>query len=513
MHSHGLPLHVTDLLFHRRYAMSLSPKKTTDCIGWNFDNSFTHLPQTFYTAINPIPVQAPRVAMLNHMLAESLGLDTNKLTETEAALLFSGNRLPYGAQSIAQAYAGHQFGHFTMLGDGRAVLLGEHIAPTGNRFDIQLKGSGQTKFSRRGDGRAALAPMLREYVISEAMHALNIPTTRSLAVVTTGESVARETLLPGAILTRVAASHIRVGTFEYAAGLDKIDQIQILADYAIHRHYPELISAENRYLAFLQNVIDRQAYLIAQWMLVGFVHGVMNTDNMTISGETIDYGPCAFMDTYDPDTVFSSIDHYGRYRYCNQPLIAQWNLARFAETLLPLLHTEPKEAVAWAENALHAFTDRFQNYWLSGMRKKLGLFNEEASDRQLIEDLLNWMHAHRADYTNSFRTLSLQATPDANFLHDPEFAAWYTRWQERLARQSEPRELSLRLMQAHNPAIIPRNHRVEEALQAASKQGDFRLLHRLLAALTNPYVNSPESDDYTIPPTSEERVYRTFCGT
>lgn len=511
---HELPLPTINFpISPRTHPMNLNYERTSHCINWNFDNSFTHLPQAFYTAINPIPVPAPRTVLLNHTLAESLGLNRHKLTETEAALFFSGNRLPQGAQSVAQAYAGHQFGHFTMLGDGRAVLLGEHITPAGDRFDIQLKGSGQTRFSRRGDGRAALAPMLREYIISEAMHALGIPTTRSLAVVTTGESVMRETVLPGAVLTRVASSHIRVGTFEYAARLDETDQIKILADYTIRRHYPELAAADNCYLAFLHSTIERQASLVAQWMLVGFIHGVMNTDNMAISGETIDYGPCAFMDTYDPDTVFSSIDHYGRYCYRNQPHAAQWNLARFAETLLLLLHAEQQEAIALAENAVHAFTGIFQNHWLGGMRKKLGLFNEEASDRQLIEDLLNWMYTHHSDYTNCFRSLSLEMLPDENSLLDPEFAVWHARWQERLARQPESKELSLRLMQANNPAIIPRNHRVEEALQAASEQNDYQLLHRLLAALSNPYTNTPESDYYASPPMPEERIYRTFCGT
>ncbi len=487
-------------------------KQVLDCIKWNFHNSYTRLPESFYTKLNPIPVQAPNVAILNHALAESLGLNTRELLETDAALLFSGNRLPDGAHPIAQAYAGHQFGHFTMLGDGRAILLGEHIAPVGSRFDIQLKGSGQTPFSRRGDGRAALGPMLREYVISEAMHALNIPTTRSLAVVTTGEPVAREDLLPGAILTRVAASHIRVGTFEYAAALKNIEAIKILADYAIQRHDPDLLDTGNRYLAFLDRVIERQASLVAKWMLVGFIHGVMNTDNMTISGETIDYGPCAFMDIFDPDTVFSSIDHHGRYCYRNQPHAAQWNLARFAETLLPLLHPAHEEAIALAEHSVHAFSGIFQHHWLSGMRKKLGLFTEEPGDIELIEILLAWMQEHRIDYTGGFRALASEAIPTDPF-HDAGFAAWHARWQARLARQSESKESSFRLMQAHNPAIIPRNHRVEEALAEAVENSDFSVMKKLLSALKSPFTDSQTHEGYKDPAPAGSEEYRTFCGT
>ena len=356
--------------------MKRDTKPANDNIGWRFDNSYARLPESLYAQLHPVPVRAPRVVIVNHALAESLGLDFHTLSEEEAALLFSGNALPDSMQPIAQAYAGHQFGHLSMLGDGRAILLGEHVTPAGERFDIQLKGSGQTPFSRRGDGRAALAPMLREYIISEAMHALHIPTTRSLAVVATGESVMRETMLPGAILTRVAASHIRVGTFEYVAGTGDKAGIKTLADYVIQRHYPDLGEVENPYLALLNSVIERQASLVAQWLLVGFIHGVMNTDNMTISGETIDYGPCAFMDAYDPDTVFSSIDQRGRYSYRNQPHMAQWNLARFAETLLPLIHPEQEKAVALAEQAIHAFPEIYQAHWLAGMRKKLGLFTK-----------------------------------------------------------------------------------------------------------------------------------------
>lgn len=488
-------------------------KHANGSVGWRFDNSYTRLPESFFTRHHPIPVRAPQVVILNHALAESLGLDIRTLSAEEAALLFAGNVLPEGAQPIAQAYAGHQFGHFTMLGDGRAILLGEHLTPTDNRFDIQLKGSGQTRFSRRGDGRAALAPMLREYLISEAMHALGIPTTRSLAVVTTGESVMRETLLPGAILTRVAASHIRVGTFEYVARTEGTEGIKALADYAIHRHYPDLGETENPYLALLHSVIERQASLVAKWLLVGFIHGVMNTDNMAISGETIDYGPCAFMDGYDLNTMFSSIDHHGRYRYSHQPQIAQWNLARFAETLLPLLDPAQERAIPLAEEAIHSFSAIFQNHWLAGMRRKLGLFTEEAEDTELMETLLAWMQKHRADYTNTFRALASETLPTDAMFGDTELVAWHTRWQTRLSRQPQPKESSFHMMRANNPAIHPRNHRVEEALAAASEQGDYSLLQRLLTAVTDPYTDAPEHHDYRTPPAPSERVYQTFCGT
>ena len=493
--------------------MKTDTKPANDSIGWRFDNSYARLPQSLYAQLHPVPVRAPRVVIVNHALAESLGLDFRTLPEAEAALLFSGNALPDSMQPIAQAYAGHQFGHLSMLGDGRAILLGEHVTPAGERFDIQLKGSGQTPFSRSGDGRAALAPMLREYIISEAMHALHIPTTRSLAVVATGESVMRETMLPGAILTRVAASHIRVGTFEYVAGTGDKAGIKTLADYVIQRHYPDLVEAENPYLALLNSVIERQASLVAQWLLVGFIHGVMNTDNMTISGETIDYGPCAFMDAYDPDTVFSSIDQRGRYSYSNQPHMAQWNLARFAETLLPLIHPEQEKAVALAEQAIHAFPEIYQAHWLAGMWKKLGLFTEEAEDSELIASLLTWMHTHQADYTNSFRALAAETFPEDAVLQDTDFVAWHARWRARLSRQSESIASALGLMRANNPAIIPRNHRVEEALAAASEQGDYSLMQRLLAAVTAPYADAPEYTEYRTPPAPSERVYQTFCGT
>jgi uncharacterized protein YdiU (UPF0061 family) len=482
-------------------------------VGWRFDNSYARLPETFYAQIRPIPVQAPRVVLLNYALAESLGLDLRTLSEDEAAQLFSGNALPDTAQPVAQAYAGHQFGNFTMLGDGRAILVGEHLTPDGGRVDIQLKGSGRTPFSRRGDGRAALAPMLREYIISEAMHALGIPSTRSLAVVTTGETVMRETPLPGAILTRVAASHIRVGTFEYVVRSEGVEGVKILADYTIQRHYPELIEADNPYPALLNSVIARQASLVARWMLAGFIHGVMNTDNMAVSGETIDYGPCAFMDEFDPHTVFSSIDYHGRYSYNNQSRIAQWNLARFAETLLPLLHAEQEKALALAEAEIQGFPDIFQRCWMTGMRKKLGLFTEETDDHLLIEALLMLMHKHQADYTNSFRALSAEHPPEGGLFKDDAFAVWLAQWRARLSRQPGSLHASFDLMRANNPAVLPRNHRVEEALAAASDHGDYAVLERLLAAVSKPYAELPEYAAYRTPPSACERVRQTFCGT
>ncbi|SET23233.1 Uncharacterized conserved protein YdiU, UPF0061 family [Nitrosomonas marina] len=488
-------------------------KFTVEEVGWRFDNSYARLPEPFYVRISPVPVRAPRVAILNHALAESLGLNFQILSEQDAAHLFSGNVLPQTAEPIAQAYAGHQFGSFTMLGDGRAILMGEHVTPAGDRLDVQFKGSGHTPFSRRGDGRAALGPMLREYIISEAMHSLGIPSTRSLAVVTTGETVLRELPLPGAVLTRIAASHIRVGTFEYAARLKDGVHVKTLADYAIRRHYPDLLETVNPYLALLHRVIDRQASLVAQWLLVGFIHGVMNTDNMAISGETIDYGPCAFMDEYDPYTVFSSIDDHGRYGYHNQSRAAQWNLARFAETLLPLLDSAQDKALTLAEEAVHAFPDIFQQYWLNGMRKKLGLMNEEASDVELIEALLTCMHQHHADYTNTFRSLAAERLPDDALFQDSAFIAWHAQWQARLARQPESRAVAFNVMQASNPALLPRNHRVEAALTAASDHGDYDEMQCLLAAVSDPYIDAPEYNEYRTPPTASERVRQTFCGT
>jgi serine/tyrosine/threonine adenylyltransferase len=480
--------------------------------GWNLDNSYAHLPEIFFTKMDPNPVDAPKLIILNDSLAISLGLNADTLKGEEEIAVFAGNGIPEGALPLAQAYAGHQFGNFTMLGDGRAMLIGEQITPAGERFDIQLKGSGRTRYSRGGDGRAGIGPMLREYIISEAMHALGIPTTRSLAVVTTGETIFRETMLSGAILTRIAKSHLRVGTFQFAAQWGTFEDLRQLADYAIQRHYPEIEVEENRYHSFLKAVIKKQAALIAKWQLVGFIHGVMNTDNMTISGETIDYGPCAFMDTYDPATVFSSIDIQGRYAYGNQPSIAGWNLARFAETLIPLLHEDESEAIKIAQDAISEFPEEYQSKWLSGMRSKLGLFNEEKDDETLIDDLLTLMQNNQADYTNTFRALTFKKLADNKMFGTPEFIEWHGLWQARLERQHETKESSYQLMRDSNPAVIPRNHRVEEALESAVEQGDYRVMQQLVEVLHDPYNHIPENEKYTTLPESTI-PYQTFCGT
>jgi uncharacterized protein YdiU (UPF0061 family) len=481
--------------------------------GWNLDNSYTRLPNSFFTRLNPTPVSSPKLIILNDSLATSLGLNVQGLRSEDGVAVLAGNRIPEGALPLAQAYAGHQFGHFNMLGDGRALLLSEQITPLGERVDIQLKGSGRTHYSRGGDGRAALGPMLREYIISEAMHALGIPTTRSLAVVTTGDSVIRETELPGAILTRVAASHLRVGTFQFVAQWGTVENLRSLADYTLQRHYPDIDIDENRYLFLLKGVIKRQAELISKWQLVGFIHGVMNTDNMTISGETIDYGPCAFMDAYDPATVFSSIDTGGRYAYGNQPYIAGWNLARFAETLLPLLHDNEEQALKLAQDAISDVSTLYQSNWLAGMRAKLGIFNEEEQDESLIEGLLSMMQKYRADYTNTFRALTFDLHEETVLFGTPEFAHWHELWQARLGRQQEPKASSHQLMRNSNPALIPRNHRVEDALEAAVKQGDYSVMEQLLHVLSSPYAHSPEQADYCTLPAPSSRPYRTFCGT
>jgi serine/tyrosine/threonine adenylyltransferase len=481
--------------------------------GWNLENSYARLPDKFYSTINLNPVEAPKLVVLNEPLAKELGLNINALQSEDALNIFAGNNVPESGSSLAQAYAGHQFGNFTMLGDGRALMVGEQITPKGERFDIQLKGSGRTPYSRGGDGRAALGPMLREYIISEAMHGLGIPTTRSLAVVTTGEPVIRETNLPGAIMTRVASSHLRVGTFEFARQWGSVVELQALADYAIERHYPQVKDDENKYLSFYKEVIKRQASLIAKWQLAGFIHGVMNTDNMTISGETIDYGPCAFMDTYDPATVFSSIDVQGRYAYSNQPSIGGWNLARFAETLLPLFHDDQEKAVGVAQDALADHGDQFNSKWMSGMRAKLGLFNEEKEDEALIKELLNLMNDHTADYTNTFRALTLDKMEDTKLFNSPDFDVWYKSWQERRVRQEESKEQSHELMRNNNPAVIPRNYRVEEALAAAVQNGDYSVTEKLLTALSNPYAYSSTQEEYCKLPPDTEGPYRTFCGT
>lgn len=481
--------------------------------GWNFDNSYSRLPGIFYRSQTPTPVRAPKIIIFNDSLAGSLGLNAEALKSEDGAAVLAGNQIPEGADPLAQAYAGHQFGHFTMLGDGRAVLLGEQITPQDGRVDIQYKGSGRTPYSRGGDGRAGLGPMLREYIISEAMHGLGIPTTRSLAVVETGEEIIRETMLPGAVLTRVAASHLRVGTFQYAANWGKVEDLRALANYAIERHYPEIKADDNRYLSLLKELINRQAGLIAKWLHVGFIHGVMNTDNMTISGETIDYGPCAFIDTYDPATVFSSIDRDGRYAFGNQPYIGGWNLTRFAESILPLLHDDEDEAVKLAEEALSGFSDVFQAYWLAGMRAKLGIMDEETEDKTLIADLLNMMQKHRADYTNTFRALTFDQQENIDLFKTEEFTQWHEKWHARLSRQDGAKDASHEVMRKSNPAVIPRNHRVEEALEAAVKNGDYSVMVKLLKVLSDPYAHSDEQAEFCAPPAPSKLPYRTYCGT
>ena len=478
--------------------------------GWNLESTYADLPEIFFSNQKPAPIQNPHMLIFNEGLAQSLGLNSHKLKSMPE--VFAGNTLPFGAQPISQAYAGFQFGQFTMLGDGRAVLLGERITPEGRRFDIQLKGSGRTPYSRRGDGLAALSPMLREYIISEAMFHLGIPTTRSLAVVLTGQDVFREKVLQGAILTRVASSHIRVGTFDYLVVFGTKEHVQKLSDYCIWRHFPWLENEEEKYLLFLREVCKLQAHLIAKWQLVGFIHGVMNTDNMAISGETIDYGPCAFMDTYNPITVFSSIDTYGRYAYRNQPVIGTWNLGRFAQALLPLLHGDQENAIELADKELAVYWETYQENWLSGMRAKLGLTDVEEGDSGLISELLDVMEANRLDYTTTLRSLSFaqHELPSWYDVPDkPEFNVWREKWKARLGRQSQSKAESMDLMKKHNPAVIPRNYLVEEAL-AAAEDGDMDKTSNLLEALRRPFE---DSEVYSPTPPEPRYRYKTFCGT
>ena len=480
-------------------------------VNWNFENTYFNLPGSFKEDINPVPVKNPDLVVFNEGLASELNLNFSNIDKFELSKIFSGNLLPEGSNSIAQAYAGHQFGHFTMLGDGRAVLIGEHTTKSNEKYDIQFKGSGKTAFSRNGDGRAALGPMLREYIISEAMNGLNIPTTRSLAVVKTGEKIQRETALQGAILTRVASSHIRVGTFQYIAARQKENELKILLDYTIDRHYPEIKDSNNQALELLNLLIDRQSNLVVNWMRVGFIHGVMNTDNMTISGETIDYGPCAFMDTYDPKTVFSSIDQMGRYAYCNQPVITKWNLARFAECLIPLIDKDQKKAIKLATETINSFEKKYEEKWINMMRNKLGLFGLEDKDKFLILDLLTWMHEKKADYTNTFCQLMNLSPKKDKLFEDNNFLNWKKRWKERLSKNNNSSNKYLELMKNNNPLVIPRNHKVEEALDAAEKN-DFKPLTQLIKILKDPYTQKNDILDYQIPSISSEK-YQTFCGT
>jgi uncharacterized protein YdiU (UPF0061 family) len=486
-----------------------------------FDNTYARLPARFFARVAPARVGTPRLVRVNVPLATRLGLDPAWLASEEGVAVLAGNRVAETAEPIATAYAGHQFGSFVpQLGDGRAILLGELVDHAGERRDIQLKGAGRTPFSRGGDGRAALGPVLREYVVSEAMAALGIPTTRALAAVATGEVVRRETLLPGAILARVAASHIRVGTFQFFAGRGDVDGLRVLADHVIARHYPDAAHAERPYRALLNGVIRAQADLIAAWMTVGFIHGVMNTDNMAIAGETIDYGPCAFMDAYDPTAVFSAIDEYGRYAYSRQSAIGRWNLARLAECLLPLLADDADAAVAAANEALDAYTPWFEQAYQGGLRRKLGLSTECAGDAELGRELLEAMRANHADFTLTFRRLS-EASPGGEddggvrrlFADPSAYDAWAARWRRRLEREQTDAATRRGAMLAANPAYIPRNHRVEAVIRAAVDDDDFAPLHELVTVLSRPFDARPACARYADPPTEHERVLQTFCGT
>jgi uncharacterized protein YdiU (UPF0061 family) len=502
----------------------LSPALTGQQVCFGFDNTFARLPEHFYARLDPTPVAAPRIVKVNVQLARELGLDADALTSEHGVAVLSGNRVAVGAEPIALAYAGHQFGYFVpQLGDGRANLLGEVVSRDGQRYDVQLKGSGRTPFSRGGDGRAALGPVLREYIISEAMAALGVPTTRALAAVTTGERVLRDTVLPGAVLTRVAASHLRVGTFQYFAARGDGEGLRMLADYAIARHYPEAAQAKEPYRALLEGVVARQAQLIAQWMLLGFIHGVMNTDNTSISGETIDYGPCAFMEAYDPAKVYSSIDHGGRYAYGNQPHVALWNLARLAESLLPVLAQESgseEAGLVVANEALSAFEPRFEATHSAGLRRKLGLVVEREGDAALAENLLQRMAANRADFTLTFRRLcDAAAGPEGDagvraLFDDPAaYDGWAAGWRRRLEEEFADGQVRTAAMRRMNPAFIPRNHLVEAALDAANLRQDFQPFEDLLAVISRPYDERPELERYSAPARPEERVLQTFCGT
>lgn len=479
--------------------------------GWNLENTYTRLPSSLFTKMELNPVKSPELILLNTELAGELDLNSDYLKEEVE--VFAGNKLPTGSIPIAKAYAGHQFGYFSILGDGRALLLGEQVTKDNKRFDIELKGSGRTPYSRGGDGRASIGPMLREYIISEAMYRLGIPTTRSLAVVTTGEKIRRRTLERGAILTRVASSHLRVGTFELVASRGNDEHLRELADYAIKRHFDYIKDEENKYLSLLKEVIKKQAILIAKWQLVGFIHGVMNTDNMTISGETIDYGPCAFMDIYDPDTVFSSIDREGRYAYKNQPNIGAWNLTRFAETLIPLIDEDREKSIEMCKNELDKFSELYNSNYLDGMRKKLGIFNKQDEDAVLIGNLLTLMYQYKEDYTNIFRSLSIDKCENTDMFNSVEFKEWIKIWKNRLEKQEETFEESKDLMKKNNPSAIPRNYKVENALKAAEDLKDYELTHELLDVLKDPFQYSDKYKEYYRSPPETNIAYKTYCGT
>lgn len=479
---------------------------------FNLKNTYACLPKIFFTKQHPEHSPSPELIILNKKLAKELGLDESLLESKEGIDVLCGNAILKDSTPIAEAYAGHQFGYFTMLGDGRAVLLGEHKTKDGKLLDIQLKGSGETPYSRGGDGKASIGPMLREYIISEAMNALKIPTTRSLAVIMTGQEVFRDGWLDGAVLTRIASSHIRVGTFQFAANYGRIEDLKELADYTINRHYPEINDEKDKYLLFLRKVIDGQAKLISKWMQVGFIHGVMNTDNITISCETIDYGPCAFMDTYSPETVFSSIDTGGRYAYGNQPKMAAWDLARFAETLVPLIDDNHEKAVKLAQDEISNFAALYEKYYLAGMRSKLGLFNEKDDDEFLINKLLNLMGKYKADYTNTFVSLTTNTLVKNDLFNSEDFKEWHSLWKARLTEENKSEEEICSLMMNSNPAVIPRNHLVEEALTAAIK-GDYTVMNLLLKYITKPYDYVDVLEYYTKEPKPSAYKYKTYCGT
>ena len=484
----------------------------SDKIGWSFDNTYSKLPDDLLVRQKPIPVKSPELVIINEKLSKDLDLNFTNINRKNLAQIFSGNLLPAGSNSISQAYAGHQFGHFTMLGDGRAVLIGEHISKNKERSDIQLKGSGKTPFSRNGDGRAALGPMLREYIISEAMYGLGVPTTRSLAVIKSGENIIRETYLPGAILTRVASSHIRVGTFQYIAASQKKKNLKVMLDYVINRHYPNIKNSKNLALDLLKVLIDAQASLVVQWMRIGFIHGVMNTDNMSISGETIDYGPCAFMDEYNPETVFSSIDQQGRYAFLNQPKITKWNLARFAECIIPLIDDDQDKAIELATDTINSFEKIYKKKWLNMMRDKLGLFGEDINDEILIMELLTWMHNNKADYTNTFCFLMNEKFSINKKYNNEDFIIWKKKWQNRLQLNKNTDEKYLKLMHSVNPLVIPRNHKVEEALKAAN-DNNLEPTKRLIEVLEKPYTNQENILEFQSADFSKIEKYQTFCGT
>ncbi len=489
------------------------PIKHTSGSGWNLRHTYTSLPEKFYSLQAPVPVKDPSCILINTSLADELGLNFAAMDEKGLAQFFAGNLLPEGSQPFAQAYAGHQFGNFTMLGDGRAIMVGEQVTPDGKVMDIQYKGSGRTVFSRGGDGRSTLKAMLREYLISEAMHALGIPSTRSLAVVSTGEPVYREQVNTGSILTRVAQSHIRVGTFEFARQYLSEEDLKELLDYTVERHYPVCRDAENPALEFFKAVMNRQAELIANWMRVGFIHGVMNTDNMSIAGESIDFGPCAFINAYDPKTVFSSIDAQGRYAFGNQPQIAHWNLSCLASALIPLFHSDKETAISMAQESLNTFPALYQREWLRVMRNKLGLVGEEAGDKELVEDLLDLTQKFKMDYSNTFIALGSDNFSGTQGMESAEFQEWYLRWIKRAGSNGQPLETAQAIMSAYNPRFIPRNHLVEEALENAIA-GDMNHFNTLLGLLQDPYTSKSDFTDYQIAPELDwEENYRTFCGT